>query len=79
MKSDKFYEPPVTKAYAQSMVFLHYLVKQHPAEMKGLIDKINKGEVQDNNGLLTELQAALKMDFKTLEMRYIDFGLRAMR
>ena len=72
---DRFWTYPSPKTYGQGMVLIHYLMKQHPTVMKNLFDRLNRGEIKNNDRLLEALQEELKMDLASLEKRYVDFGL----
>lgn len=61
--------------YAQATLLMFYLMKAHPKAMQDILTRLKKGEIRDNDALLKALTTSIKLDERTLQMRYLEFTL----
>jgi uncharacterized protein (TIGR03067 family) len=76
MGPERFYDKDFHQHYGQAMVFLSYLMRQHPKAMNEIIGRINRGEIESNEQLLRAISGSLKMDMRTLEKNYINYAMQ---
>lgn len=73
MKRIDFYTADPGKTYSGSLMFFYYLMKKHGLVMDGLFNRINSGNISDNDALIRYIIEETGESLEEMERNYKDF------
>jgi hypothetical protein len=76
MSRDEFYTSDYTKTYAQAMMLVYYLMKEHKKTMDEVFKLLNSRTITNNNELLKYIIDNTDGTLDKLETNYINYAKR---